>query len=288
MPPSSRPTAPPPVAIAAQTPIAFVRSRPSAKVVVRSRAPPARRARRRGPGGRAPGSALDGSASPFRSEATVKTTTPARKTPLPADQVAGAAAEEQEAAEDQRVGVDDPLQVGLGDIFSSVWIDGSATFTIVASRMTMNCARQTRQRTSQGFVLRWASSACIKRGLGYGCVVVSAQRKARRNWIQEERRKTLGDYTCFCLGCGSVWRYFLERRGRASGRVPALRRRDAAPLPRVRRAVPVGVRGRVRGVRRRGTPARGARRAHPQARSLTSLRDVSGVAPLHPARALHD
>ncbi|MBA3427687.1 MAG: hypothetical protein H0U07_03835 [Actinobacteria bacterium] len=34
--------------------------------------------------------------------------------------------------------------------------------------------------------------------------------RPRRNWIQEERRKTLGDYTCFCLGCGSVWRYFLE------------------------------------------------------------------------------
>ena len=32
----------------------------------------------------------------------------------------------------------------------------------------------------------------------------------KRNWIQEERRKTLGDYTCFCLACGSVWRYFLE------------------------------------------------------------------------------
>ena len=26
----------------------------------------------------------------------------------------------------------------------------------------------------------------------------------------EERRKTLGDFTCFCLGCGVVWRYFLE------------------------------------------------------------------------------
>ena len=32
----------------------------------------------------------------------------------------------------------------------------------------------------------------------------------KRNWIQEERRKTLGDYTCFCLDCGAVWRYFLE------------------------------------------------------------------------------
>ena len=36
----------------------------------------------------------------------------------------------------------------------SSWIDGSATFTIVASSTTMNCAMQTRQRTSQGFVFR--------------------------------------------------------------------------------------------------------------------------------------
>jgi hypothetical protein len=34
--------------------------------------------------------------------------------------------------------------------------------------------------------------------------------RARRNWIQEERRKTLGDYVSFCLACGSVWRYFLD------------------------------------------------------------------------------
>ena len=34
----------------------------------------------------------------------------------------------------------------------SAWIDGSATFTTVASRMTMNCARQTMTRTSQRLV----------------------------------------------------------------------------------------------------------------------------------------
>ena len=37
-----------------------------------------------------------------------------------------------------------------------------------------------------------------------------AGKRPKRNWIQEERRKTLGDYTCFCLDCGVVWRYFLE------------------------------------------------------------------------------
>ncbi len=34
--------------------------------------------------------------------------------------------------------------------------------------------------------------------------------KPKRNWIQEERRKTLGDWVAFCLECGHVQRYFLE------------------------------------------------------------------------------
>jgi hypothetical protein len=34
--------------------------------------------------------------------------------------------------------------------------------------------------------------------------------KPRRNWVQEERRKTLGDYVVFCLRCGFTQRYFLE------------------------------------------------------------------------------
>src|SRR5262245_34355746 len=41
----------------------------------------------------------------------------------------------------------------------SAWIDGRATFTTVASRTTMNCARQTRTRTSQGRVVR-----CVMEG----------------------------------------------------------------------------------------------------------------------------
>src|SRR3954471_8226888 len=36
----------------------------------------------------------------------------------------------------------------------SFWIEGSATFTIVASSTTMNCAKQTSTSTSQGLVLR--------------------------------------------------------------------------------------------------------------------------------------
>jgi rRNA maturation endonuclease Nob1 len=34
--------------------------------------------------------------------------------------------------------------------------------------------------------------------------------KPRRNWIQEERRKTLGDWVAFCVGCGFTLRYFEE------------------------------------------------------------------------------
>jgi rRNA maturation endonuclease Nob1 len=33
---------------------------------------------------------------------------------------------------------------------------------------------------------------------------------AKRNWIQEERRKTLGDWVAFCVGCGYTQRYFEE------------------------------------------------------------------------------
>ena len=29
-----------------------------------------------------------------------------------------------------------------------------------------------------------------------------------RNWLQEERRKTLGDWVAVCLGCGFAQRYF--------------------------------------------------------------------------------
>jgi DNA-directed RNA polymerase subunit RPC12/RpoP len=31
-----------------------------------------------------------------------------------------------------------------------------------------------------------------------------------RNWLQEERRRTLGDWVAFCLRCGFVQRYFEE------------------------------------------------------------------------------
>ena len=31
-----------------------------------------------------------------------------------------------------------------------------------------------------------------------------------RDWLQQERRKTLGDWVAFCVGCGHTQRYFEE------------------------------------------------------------------------------
>jgi predicted nucleic acid-binding Zn ribbon protein len=39
---------------------------------------------------------------------------------------------------------------------------------------------------------------------------VASRPKPKRNWIQEERRKTLGDFVLFCVRCGFTQRYFLE------------------------------------------------------------------------------
>ena len=60
-------------------------------------------------------------ARPSSSDATVKTTRPNEEQPLAPEQVAGAAAEQQEAAEDERVGVDDPLEVRLRE--AEVFLD---------------------------------------------------------------------------------------------------------------------------------------------------------------------
>ncbi len=38
--------------------------------------------------------------------------------------------------------------------------------------------------------------------------VRASRTKPKRNWIQEERRQTLGDWVSFCLTCGHVQRYF--------------------------------------------------------------------------------
>ncbi len=33
---------------------------------------------------------------------------------------------------------------------------------------------------------------------------------AAKNWLREERRKTLGDWVAVCVGCGHAQRYFTE------------------------------------------------------------------------------
>jgi hypothetical protein len=37
---------------------------------------------------------------------------------------------------------------------------------------------------------------------------------AKRSWIQEERRRTLGDWVAFCPDCGFTVRYFEESEAR--------------------------------------------------------------------------
>ena len=102
---------------------------------------------------------------PLISEANENSDDAGHEQPLAAEQVGRAAAEQQEAAEDERVGVDDPLQVGVGEARPR-WIEGSATFTIVASSTTMNWARQTMTSTSQRLL--------TARGAGVGAMAVKA------------------------------------------------------------------------------------------------------------------
>lgn len=44
--------------------------------------------------------------------------------------------------------------------------------------------------------------------------------KPKRNWIQEERRRTLGDWVAFCLACGHVQRYFSDEESLLPTRCP--------------------------------------------------------------------
>ncbi len=41
------------------------------------------------------------------------------------------------------------------------------------------------------------------------------------NWLQEERRKTLGDWAAFCLECGAVRRWFVEFESELPAECPA-------------------------------------------------------------------
>ena len=44
--------------------------------------------------------------------------------------------------------------------------------------------------------------------------------KPKRNWIQEERRQSLGDWVAWCLGCGFTLRYFEESEAEVPGLCP--------------------------------------------------------------------
>ena len=114
MPPRTSPTAAPPTAIAAHTPIAFVRSAPSSNVVVMIDS--AAGAISAAPSPWTPRKTISASevgASPFSERGDREDDDADEEDPLAPHQVAGAPAEKQEAAEGERVRVDDPLQVGV-------------------------------------------------------------------------------------------------------------------------------------------------------------------------------
>ena len=116
-PPRIRPTAEPPIAIAAQTPSALARSLPSANVVEMIDSAAGEISAAPSPcSAREPISIPSLTASPSSSEAEVKMTRPTRKSRLRPSRSPSAAAEQQEAAEHERVAVDHPLEVGLAEV----------------------------------------------------------------------------------------------------------------------------------------------------------------------------
>ena len=94
--------------------------------------------------------------------------------------------------------------------------------------------------------------------------------KAKRNWIQEERRKTLGDWVAFCLTCGHTLRYFLEDENELPAACPQCAGELAPPLPELRGSDSVRVRGRVRGVRCAGPRGRALRHGDSASRQVSS------------------
>ena len=44
--------------------------------------------------------------------------------------------------------------------------------------------------------------------------------RPRRNWIQEERRRTLGDWVAFCVACGFTLRFFDESESEVPAACP--------------------------------------------------------------------
>ena len=90
-------------------------------------------------------------ASPSRSEAAVKTTRPKRNSRLRPSR-SPARPPSRRKPPKTRVYAFTIHWRFASDRPRSFWIEGSATFTTVASSTTMNWAKQTRTRISQGFV----------------------------------------------------------------------------------------------------------------------------------------
>ena len=151
-PPRIRPTALPPMAIAAQTPSAFARSAPSANVVVMiasaagemNAAPSPWRPR-------APISIPELDESPSSSDAVVKTTRPNRNRRLRPSRSPARPPRSRKPPKTSVYALTIHWRFA-SERLRSFWIDGSATFTTVPSSTTMNWAKQMRTRINQGFV----------------------------------------------------------------------------------------------------------------------------------------
>jgi predicted RNA-binding Zn-ribbon protein involved in translation (DUF1610 family) len=50
--------------------------------------------------------------------------------------------------------------------------------------------------------------------------ILSAAMGRKRSWLQEERRRTLGDWVALCLACGHVQRYFEDFESHVPGECP--------------------------------------------------------------------
>ena len=88
------------------------------------------------------------------------------------------------------------------------------------------------------------------------------------DWLREERRKVLGDWVAVCLTCGAGRRWFEQYEAEMPDTCAAVRRRAAAPLQGVQRAVLVDRRRRLRGVRRGAPPGRAVRLEDPPRETL--------------------
>ena len=98
------------------------------------------------------------------------------------------------------------------------------------------------------------------------------------DWLREERRKILGDWAAVCLACGFAQRYFDESEDELPAACPQCGGELRSHCPSLRRALLVGLRGRLRGLRRAAPPARAPRRPDPQARPLMPALPASASA----------